>query len=72
LNRELNALAEEKDRFAMDVNTISEMQSDMLKIIETMEKELQIPADSHVDQNVMQRSTHSVDERRFSMYVIIF
>jgi hypothetical protein len=61
-------LEEEKDRFAMDVQMISEMQSDMQKVIEEMEKQFGIP--SNVDNGapeLQKKYTHSVDERRFSM-----
>lgn len=52
----------------MDVNTISEMQSDMSKIIEEMEKQLNLPPHTGIDQDLPLKSGHSVDERRFSMY----
>lgn len=61
-------LEEEKDRFAMDVQMIFEMQSDMKKVIEDMEKHLGIPADIENDEHALnQLVEHSVDERRFSM-----
>jgi hypothetical protein len=67
-NRELNLLDDEKNRFAMDVQMISEMQGDMLKVIEDMEKQLGMPA--YIEgEELKQKSTHSVDERRFSMQI---
>jgi hypothetical protein len=59
-------LEEEKDRFGMDVQMISEMQGEMLKVIEDMEKQLGVSAYSE-GEDLKQKYTHSVDERRFSM-----
>lgn len=66
---------EEKNRFAMDVQMISEMQSDMQKVIEDLEKQLNLPPytegeelKQHTEgEETKQRGAPSVDERRFSM-----
>jgi len=70
-NRELNLLEEEKDRFGMDVQMISEMQGEMLKVIEDMEKQAGIPAYGEGEQDLKQKYPHSVDERRFSMLQLL-
>lgn len=71
-NRELNLLEEDKDRFAMDVQMICEMQGDMLKVVEEMEKQMGIPAYVEGGEHELkQKYTHSVDERRFSMLQLL-
>jgi hypothetical protein len=64
----LNTLEDEKNHFGMDVQMITEMQSDLSKIVEEMEKQLGLPPYTEGDHSLKNKNcTASVDERRFAM-----